>query len=51
MPIKPPDDICLNKAAIHQYQELDMDILRHIAEEGWTDLRYFCQALGLHIKV
>lgn len=37
--------------AIHQYQELDVDILRHVAKEGWADLQSFCQALGLNLKV
>ena len=36
--------------AVHQYQDLDLDILRYIAERGWTDLVKFCQALGLRIQ-
>ncbi len=36
--------------AVHQYQEMDIDILRHIAENAWTDLQNFCQALGMRIE-
>ncbi len=36
---------------VHQYQELNMDILRYIAETAWVDLQDFCKALGLRIKV
>ena len=36
--------------AIHEYQELDTEILRYIATEGFNDLTRFCTALGLTIK-
>lgn len=36
--------------AVHQYQEVDMAVLRHIAETAWADLKSFCQALGLRIS-
>jgi len=36
--------------AIHQYQEVDMGVLRHISETAWADLQSFCQALGLRIS-
>lgn len=35
--------------AIHEYQELDTDILRYIATEGFQDFIRFCSALGLKI--
>lgn len=36
--------------AVHQYQEVNMDILRHIAETAWGDLQTYCEALGLRIE-
>ena len=36
--------------AVHEYQEIDKDILHHIAREGWKDFVEFCQALGLRIQ-
>jgi len=56
MPIQ-LDDILFNKAAItgfrniavHQYEELDLDILKHIAETGYRDFITFCSSLGLKI--
>ncbi len=35
--------------AVHQYQEIDNEILHHIAKEGWKDLVVFCTHLGLEI--
>jgi uncharacterized protein YutE (UPF0331/DUF86 family) len=35
--------------AVHQYQEIDKEILHHIAKEGWKDLVAFCTHLGLKI--
>jgi uncharacterized protein YutE (UPF0331/DUF86 family) len=35
--------------AVHQYQEIDTEILHHIAKEGWRDLVEFCTTLGLKI--
>ena len=36
---------------IHQYQELEVDILHQVATERWQDLVALCQALGLKIVV
>lgn len=36
--------------AVHEYRELDMDILRAIAEDRWKSLVRFCQQLGVIIK-
>jgi uncharacterized protein YutE (UPF0331/DUF86 family) len=35
--------------AVHQYQTLDMEILKYIAETGWRDFQAFCRKLGLRI--
>ena len=35
--------------AIHEYQELDTNILHYIAREGYRDFVRFCSALGLKI--
>ena len=35
---------------IHQYQDLDTDVVHHIMQHGWRDLVAFCNALGLNIK-
>ena len=36
--------------AIHQYQDIEPDIIHWIMKEGWQDLVSFCEALGLRIK-
>jgi len=36
---------------VHQYQDLDTDVIHHIMQKGWEDFIAFCQALGLKIKV
>jgi uncharacterized protein YutE (UPF0331/DUF86 family) len=36
--------------AIHEYQQLDMSILRAIAETRWQSLVEYCKALGITIK-
>lgn len=36
--------------AIHEYQELDTEILHYIATKGFTDLVRLCSALGLTIE-
>jgi len=36
---------------IHQYQELEIDLLHRVASEHWKDLEAFCQAVGLKIVV
>lgn len=35
--------------AVHQYQEIEIEILQHIAEKGWKDFVEFCIDLGLKI--
>lgn len=37
--------------AIHQYQALDVTVLRHVIESAHGDLVEFCRALGLRIGV
>lgn len=36
--------------AIHEYRELDMSILRSIAESRWSSLVEFCAELGMIIR-
>ena len=36
--------------AIHEYQQMDMSILRHIAETRWQSLVAYCKALGVKIE-
>jgi len=36
--------------AIHQYQDIDPDIIHFIMREGWRDLVALCAALKLQIK-
>lgn len=36
--------------AVHQYQDLNPDILRYVVENGTQDLVAFCSALGLRIE-
>jgi len=56
------DDVVLNRAAIierclrrvanvavHQYQILNIDILRQVVEQSRFDLVNFCAALGIKI--
>jgi len=35
--------------AVHQYQEIDTDILHLIANEGWKDFVGFCAHIGVKI--
>ncbi len=35
--------------AVHQYQEIEKDILHHIAESGWKDFVEFCERVGVDI--
>lgn len=37
--------------AIHEYLELEMEILRSIAEKEWKSLVEFCRETGITIKV
>ncbi len=36
---------------VHQYQELEVDVLHKVATEHWQDLVALCKALGLKIVV
>lgn len=36
--------------AIHEYQQMDMSILKHIVKTRWQSLADYCKALGLSIK-
>jgi uncharacterized protein YutE (UPF0331/DUF86 family) len=35
--------------AVHQYQDINVDILHHIAKDGWKDLVQFCHSIELRI--
>lgn len=35
---------------IHQYQDVDVEVVHYIMGKGWEDLVAFCNALGLTIK-
>jgi uncharacterized protein YutE (UPF0331/DUF86 family) len=37
--------------AIHEYQDLEMEVLRSIAEREWKGLVEFCREMGIAIKV
>lgn len=36
--------------AIHEYQQMDMSVLRNIAETRWKSLVAYCQAFGVKIE-
>lgn len=36
---------------VHQYQELEVDILHQVAQQRWQDLVALCRAFGLKIVV
>lgn len=36
--------------AIHQYQEIDPEVIHYIIKEGWKDLVALCSALALRIE-
>jgi len=36
--------------AIHEYRELDQEILHYIARQGYSDFMKLCSALGLKIQ-
>ena len=36
--------------AVHEYQELNIDILKFIAEQGFKDFIVYCKQLGITIK-
>lgn len=35
--------------AIHQYQEIEIEVLDRIAKKGWKDFVEFCAKLGLNV--
>ena len=37
--------------AIHEYQSLDMQVVHHVAREGWRSLVEFCRQAGVRIEV
>lgn len=37
--------------AVHEYQSLNIDILRYVIETGHMDLVRFCEKMGIRIKV
>ena len=37
--------------AVHQYQDLDREVVRRVAEQGGADMVRFCRALGVTIQV
>ena len=41
----------LRNILIHQYQELEMDLLHQAATAGWKDLVALCRAFGLKVVV
>ncbi len=53
-----PPDLCkslramtgFRNVAIHEYQELDVDILHYIAQKGFLDFVLLCSNLGLKIE-
>lgn len=36
---------------VHEYQEMDLSVLRWIVKEGWKDWVALCRALGLKIDI
>jgi len=36
--------------AIHEYQRMDVSVLRHIAETRWRSLVAYCRSLGVTIR-
>ena len=37
--------------AVHEYQKMNLDVLRKIGNEGWKGLVVFCRELGMEIEV
>jgi uncharacterized protein YutE (UPF0331/DUF86 family) len=35
--------------AIHEYQSLNMEVVHHIAREGWQSMRTYCEEIGIRI--
>lgn len=36
--------------AIHQYQEIEPEVIHYIMKDGWKDFVIFCKALSIRIK-
>ena len=36
--------------AVHQDQQIELQVIHYIVREGWNDLAGFCGALGLNIR-
>ena len=36
--------------AVHEYQQIELEVIHYIVREGWKDLVAFCGALGLRIS-
>ena len=52
VPNMPDDVMCgFRNVLVHQYQELEVDILHQVATARWQDLQTLCQAFGLKIVV
>ena len=43
--------VAFRNIAVHEYQSLDLDILRRIITTGYKDFVRFCEALGILIAV
>jgi len=53
MPIEPDDMIAMagfRNVVLHEYQALDMAILRNIVEERWRSMVIYCRELGIRIE-
>ena len=37
--------------AVHEYQSMNIDILRYIIEEGYKDFIRFCEQLGFQVRI
>ncbi|ADK83348.1 type VII toxin-antitoxin system HepT family RNase toxin [Sediminispirochaeta smaragdinae] len=37
--------------AVHEYQDLSLEVLHSIAEAGWLDLVAFCREMGVEIRI
>ncbi len=36
--------------AVHEYQKMELAVLKHIGDSGWNDLVEYCRELGIIIK-
>lgn len=37
--------------AVHEYQQLNLDVLRHVVTVGYRDMLAYCKELGIVIVV